>query len=222
MDKEKRSILAGISRLEARSDSEKPLIQGYAALFNTRTVIWGMFEEEIAPGAFTRALKEKQDIRSLFNHDANVVLGRTTNGSMKLTEDETGLWTETTPPDTQQARDVVENIRVGNVSGMSFMFQIRKQEWIFSDDAKVLDRRVITDVDLYEAGPVVFPAYEETSVGLRSLAEQSYQSAKAEREAALKAKEIREDEPLIQVGYHPDTLLKKIVALTRRYPGYSS
>jgi HK97 family phage prohead protease len=175
--------------LETREEGKPTIIAGYAALFNVRTVIWGMWEESIAPGAFTRAIKDKHDTRSLFNHDANWVLGRTKNGTLTLREDQTGLWTETTPPDTQQARDVVENIRNGNVDQMSFAFIPKETQWTFSEKRGEMDHCEILDLDLYDISPVTYPAYQETSVGLRSAlqevqkaAEDSYRQARAQWE----------------------------------------
>lgn len=159
--------------------ADKRTIEGYASVSNVPTVIW-YFEEIIAPGAFSRALDElskgQQDVRSLFNHDANYVLGRTARGgnpgTLILREDSKGLWTETTPPEigkSPMADSVVESIRRGDVSGMSFAFTVKKQEWEFFDiGADKMDRRTITEIGtLYDIGPVTYPAYDQTSVGLR-------------------------------------------------------
>lgn len=168
-------------KVEVRGkDAEKRTIEGYASVSNVPTVIW-YFEEVIAPGAFSRALEElaegKQDVRSLFNHDANYVLGRTARngnpGTLILREDSKGLWTETTPPElgkSPHADSVVESIRRGDVSGMSFAFTVAKQEWEFFDSpgSDQMDRRTITEIGmLYDIGPVTYPAYDQTSVGLR-------------------------------------------------------
>lgn len=168
-------------KVEIRGGAEKKsFIDGYASVANVSTVIW-YFEEVIAPGAFSRALDElsqgKQDVRSLFNHDANYVLGRTARGgnpgTLILREDSKGLWTETEPPEQGKspiADSVVESIRRGDVSGMSFAFTVKKQEWEFFDDPTMekLDRRTITEIGvLYDIGPVTYPAYDQTSVGLR-------------------------------------------------------
>jgi HK97 family phage prohead protease len=193
--------------IETREEGKPSVIAGYAALFNVRTVIWGMFEESIAPGAFTRAIEEKHDTRSLFNHDMNIVLGRTKNGSLLLREDEKGLWTETMPPDTQQARDVVENIRNGNVDQMSFAFIPKRTKWTFSEERGVMDHCEILDVDLYDVSPVTFPAYQETSVGLRSASEETYKQAREEWQRA------KEPEAPVIVTVDPSSYLLKVRCL---------
>lgn len=163
-----------------RSADKKTTIEGYASVSEVPTVIW-YFEEVVAKGAFTRALDElsqgKQDVRSLFNHDANYVLGRTARngnpGTLTLREDDKGLWSVTTPPEagkSPHADSVVESIRRGDVSGMSFAFTVAKQEWEFFDSpgSDQMDRRTITEIGvLYDIGPVTYPAYDQTSVGLR-------------------------------------------------------
>lgn len=200
------------------ADTRLAVIAGYAALFNVRTVIRGWFEdfeESIAPGAFARALKEQHDVRSLFNHDVNIVLGRTKNGTLVLREDEKGLWTETAPVDTQQARDVVENIRVGNVDQMSFAFVPKETKWTFSKDKKVLDHCEILDVDLYDISPVTFPAYEETSVELvekqRKRASELHQRARTAWERASAPAE-----PVIVRGLCPEVVLLQVSVARRR------
>jgi uncharacterized protein len=193
--------------LETREEGKPTVIAGYAALFNVRTVIWGYYEESLASGCFKRAIEEKHDTRSLFNHDANWVLGRTKNGTLTLKEDAKGLWTETTPPDTQQARDVVENIRNGNVDQMSFAFVPKKTKWTFSQERGQLDHCEILDVDLYDISPVTYPAYEDTTVGLRSATEEAYKQARAEWEKA------QEPEAPIVITLDPASYLLKVRCL---------
>jgi HK97 family phage prohead protease len=153
-------------------------IEGYAAVFNEETVIGGWFRERIEPGAFARAIKEKQDVRALFNHNADYVLGRTTAKTLALQEDKRGLWMEVDPPNTQFAHDLMESIRRGDISEMSFAFIVPGrdgEEWDESETKNgKLPLRIIRDVDLFDVSPVTYPAYEGTSVGLRS-AESIYQ-----------------------------------------------
>ncbi len=194
--RERRSIAEPV-KLETREDS-RPVIQGYAALFDVETNIAGWFMESIAPGAFKRSLESNQRVVSLFNHDSNYVLGSTSSNTMKLREDSKGLWIEVEPPDTQVGRDVTEYIRRGDVTGQSFMFTIDKQEWTFAKEKGEMDVRRITEVTLFEAGPVLFPAYEETSVGLRTRVEEDYKLARAQWEEAN-----RPEEPVVIVSPVP-------------------
>jgi HK97 family phage prohead protease len=195
--------------LEAREEGKQPIIQGYAALFDNETEIrgfFGSFRESIAPGAFAPSLSGGHRVVSLFNHDANMVLGSTSSGTMRLREDDRGLWIEVDPPDTQVGRDVVEYIRRGDVQGQSFMFEITREEWQFSEDPKVLDKRVIQEVRLYEAGPVLFPAYPETSVGVRSTADLAYERARRQWE-----ERNRPEKPVVIVS--PDPFLLRVRVL---------
>jgi HK97 family phage prohead protease len=138
-------------------------ITGYAATFD-HTADLGRFKERIKPGAFTRSLGK--DILCLMDHDAGKVLGRTKSGTLRLTEDASGLKYELDLPDTTTGRDLVEMATRGDLGGMSFGFTVPKdgQEWIS-------DTRILTAVDLVEISVVsAHPAYEGTSVALRSKA----------------------------------------------------
>ncbi len=168
-------------KLETRADGAPERIVGYAAVFyrdgdaGTEFEIWPAeagyprVVERIMPGAFDRALKE-DDVRAQFNHDSNLLLGRSGAGTLRLSVDERGLRYEIDPPDTQYARDLISSIKRGDVSGSSFMFQERgrtKREEKAGDSATIiLEQR---DVKLYDVGPVTFPAYKGTEAGTRAL-----------------------------------------------------
>lgn len=155
--------LAGI---EIRAgDGEPPKIVGHAAVFNSLSEDLGYYREKIAPGAFAKTIKEA-DVRALWNHDPNYVLGRTKSGTLKLAEDEKGLAVEITPPDTQWAHDLMETMRRGDVDQMSFGFQVVKEEWEGDANNPV---RVLKEVRLFDVSPVTFPAYPATDVQVRSL-----------------------------------------------------
>ena len=131
------------------------------------------------PNAFDRALKESHDVRALFNHDPNHLLGRSTANTVGLSVDQTGLKYVIDLPDTQTGRDVGVSISRGDLSGSSFSFANPKAEFE-RDNSRKIDIRMIHDLDLFDVGPVTFPAYEATTVGVRS-AETS--DAKIERDA---------------------------------------
>ena len=156
---ERRSIVT-----EVRADNRK--IAGYGAVFNVETDIDGMFREKIAPGAFSNSLDG--DVRSFFNHDSNNVLGRTSSGTLRLSEDSTGLKYEVDLPDTQIARDLQVSMDRGDVDGSSFAFTVTRERW---DETGDVPLRTIEEVNLYEVGPVTVPAYPDAKVALRSLEE---------------------------------------------------
>ena len=159
----KREIRA-LSGVETRADGGVRKIVGYAAVFDSPTDIGGVFREQIRKGAFSSAIG-RDDVRALFNHDDNLVLGRTKAGTLSLSEDTHGLRAEITPPDTAWARDLMVSIERGDVSQMSFAFQATKQEW---DDTGDIPVRTIIEAELYDVSPVTYPAYPDTEVALRS------------------------------------------------------
>lgn len=184
-----------LSSLEIRSEEEQktPKIVGYASVFDAETVIAGLFREVVKPGAFTRAIKEKHDVRALVDHDPSAVLGRTKAGTLKLSEDKTGLKVEITPPDTQVARDLVTNIELGNIDQMSFGFIIRDQTWDESEEEK-LPLREIRDVDLFDVSVTTYGQYTDTEVSLRSAQDvldslQEIRNEKKEEEATIEENE---------------------------------
>ncbi|HUT68670.1 MAG TPA: HK97 family phage prohead protease [Dehalococcoidales bacterium] len=155
--------------IEIRSEDDQPKIRGHAAVFNKLSEDLGGFREIIMPGAFTEAI-QKDDIRALFNHDPNYVLGRNKSSTLALEEDDKGLAIEIDPPDTQWARDLMVSIKRGDISQMSFAFNIRGkkgEEWD-TEEGKTPVRRVIS-TKLYDISPVTYPAYPQTDVKVRSI-----------------------------------------------------
>lgn len=149
-----------------RAEGAPPKIVGHAAVFNAPSVdLWG-FREQIAPGAFRKSLS-KDDIRALWNHDPNIILGRNTSGTLSLAEDEVGLAFEIVAPDTQLVRDMVLSpIERGDVSQMSFGFRTITDKWRMQDG---MPFRTLLEVDLVDVSPATFPAYPDTDVAVRSL-----------------------------------------------------
>jgi len=149
----------------ARSDEQPERIVGHAAVFN---VIGdgGYFREKIAPGAFAKTI-QADDIRALFNHDANFVLGRNTAGTLTLREDDKGLWIEVSPPDTQFAHDLMISISRGDISQMSFGFQIISEERQ-KGEGNEPDLYTLREVKLWDVSPVTFPFYQQTDVSVHS------------------------------------------------------
>ena len=173
MKRERRFV--PVDDIEVRADGDSPIIEGYAARFNKWADIGGMFRERIAAGAFLDTIAA-DNVRALFNHDPNYVLGNTKNGSLRLNEDNKGLWMENTPPGTQAANDVVALIDRRDVTGQSFGFSVQEEKWATKEiDGVATEHRTITKARLYDVGPVTYPAYEITSVSTRS-AEEVYEA----------------------------------------------
>lgn len=167
--KTERRIVA--APLEVRSaDGEQPRkLAGYAAVFNRDAVIAGLFRERIAPGAFATAIQE-DDVRALFNHDPNYVLGRNRSKTLTLSEDGTGLLYEVDPPDTHWARDLMVSVERGDVSQSSFGFSVVREEWTTPENRAELPTRTILEARLFDVSPVTYPAYEETTAEARDQA----------------------------------------------------
>ena len=146
--------------------TEERKLEGHAAVFNEEADLY-FFRESVSPGAFKTTIK-KDDVRALFNHNPDYVLGRNTAKTLKMEEDERGLKVSISPPDTQFARDLQISIERGDISQMSFAFEVLEEEWIKSEKKNVLDLRKINKVKLYDVSPVTFPAYEGTDIALRS------------------------------------------------------
>ncbi len=154
-----------ITNITTRSKKNESIkITGYAAVFNSRTSIGDFFDELIKPGAFKKSLSDKNsDIRALFNHDWNKVLGRTKAGTLSLSEDDKGLRFELQLPNTTYARDLAESMERGDIDQCSFGFIVTGEEWDYNQEPAL---RTITDVELYEISIVSIPAYEETEASL--------------------------------------------------------
>ncbi|MHA6641341.1 HK97 family phage prohead protease [Mesorhizobium sp. A623] len=160
---EKRSL---VQPVEFRADaSGKMTVTGYAAVFGEIADIGGWFQEVVARGAFTNTLRTS-DVRAYFDHDTGRVLGRLSAGTLRCEEDDKGLRVEIDLPDTTDGRDVKTLVERGDVSGMSFRFETVRQEW---DEIVDPPKRTLLEVRLGEVSIVSEPAYDGTSVALRSL-----------------------------------------------------
>jgi HK97 family phage prohead protease len=156
---------------EIRASEDGKLITGYGAVYGQMSDDLGGFREVILPGAFTRCLGESPDVRCLFNHDSNLILGRTKAGTLRLGEDPHGLSYECDAPETQAGKDVLTSIRRRDIDQCSFAFSVNKQTWREEKGADGSSEviRELADVDLYDVSPVTYAAYPQTSVSARSL-----------------------------------------------------
>ena len=158
-DAEKRTM----GTVEVReAEGEEMVLEGYAAVFNSETDL-GHFREVIKPGAFDDVMTN--DVRALINHDPNLVLGRTTNGTLTLEQDERGLKYRVKLGGQQYAKDFYESVKRGDISQSSFAFTIDKQSWN--------EERTVRSVDkvrqLLDVSPVTYPAYAAATVQARDL-----------------------------------------------------
>lgn len=160
-NQEQRSLESGF---EVRKEDDKVVVEGYAARFDDETVIGGKFAERVARGAFEGA--DMSNTVALFNHDWNMPLARVGNG-LELSVDEVGLRYRFELGDQSYARDLAENIRMGNVSTSSFGFTVADDSWERRDG---MNLRTINSVGtLFDVSPTTQGAYPTTEVGLRSM-----------------------------------------------------
>lgn len=163
---------------ELKAALEGRTVEGYASVFNSMSEDLGGFREIILPGAFSEVLDN--DVRALYNHDSNYLLARTTSGTLELKEDDKGLYYRFEMPNTSYGNDMLELFRRGDLSQSSFGFTVEKDSWRMEEGQHV---RYIERVgSLFDVSPVVFPAYNQASSGLRSAEPNGESEAEVARE----------------------------------------
>jgi len=171
MSKFPKSNLCRAASFSMRADGEGDgfTLEGYAAVFDTPTRIdsWeGRFDEVIASGAFRKTISERTPVLQ-FDHGHDVATGTVPIGAIEeLREDDRGLFVRARLHDNARVEPIRQAIESGAIDGMSFRFRVTREE---VDETGELPVRTIREVELFELGPVVFPAYEATTVGVRSL-----------------------------------------------------
>jgi uncharacterized protein len=178
------------TEFEVREEEGGMRFSGYAAVYNSPSEPLP-FTEVIAPGAFRKSLRARNDIKFLWNHDTGEILGSTRAGTMSLTEDNYGLKVEGMLPNTSRGRDVAELLRRGDVDSMSFGFSVPQGGDSWSADG---GQRTLNSVRLHEVSLVAFPAYSATAGtasvrGLDKVATRSGLDADALADALLKLEE---------------------------------
>lgn len=169
MRQEKRTFTGSV-HVRAIGDGMPKEIGGIAAVVNSVTDL-GMFEEVILPGAFDYALSKDYDIRCLFNHESELILGRTKADTCKVFVNADGNLEYTWVPDYENPThmSVVRSIMRGDITQSSFAFTIKEQTWADSTKYGTMGKRTIKVIeDLYDVSPVTYPAYEETEADARS------------------------------------------------------
>lgn len=197
---ERRDVFGERLSIERRDDGASVIV-GYGAVFyvpgdkTTEYELWPGAVERIRPGCFSRAIREKQDCRGLYNHDDDYVLGRVGNGTLRLMEDQKGLRYEVDAIDANDVQDLCKKIGRGDIPGSSFSFVPTKVTWE-TDKASGMEIRWIEDCDLFDVGPVTYPAYAGTTTAVRSQDSESirkeFEARKAEQDKAAKEKRERE------------------------------
>jgi len=177
---EQRTIDVDVTGLDARGNT----VHGFAAVYGAESHDLGGYTETIAPGAFAGVMDA--DVRALLNHDANIVLGRTKSGTLRLSDDPRGLRFELDLPESRA--DLREAVQRGDLDGASFRFVVGDETW---DGDK---RTIVTVKELHDVTLATYPAYPAASVELRS---RNTEPAKPEKEPDMSetATEERTERP---------------------------
>lgn len=184
-------------KVEVRDVNGKPAFVGRAVQYNQWSeLIYGHFQERILPGAFDQHLAGKPDVIACVDHDARKLLGRTSANTLNLLPDGDGIAVEVPQPETSYARDLAESIRRGDIRGMSFVFDVVTDNWHRENSVPSRD---VSEARLYEVSFVIFPAYPQTTAGLRALP-----GSEEEREAVMGRMRAALVEPKLQ------TMAKKL------------
>ncbi len=189
---------------------------------------YGLYDEEVEMGAFAEVLLD--DTRLLINHDPSLIVARVPAGNLRLSEDKKGLKVEADlPTQISYVADMVENIRLGNLTQMSFAFTVASERWEWAKEKDERDKRVITRIgNLYDVSIVTYPANPNTDAGLRT-------SAESALEGVLRAGVFTDDEVVafcrklatsspsgdapLTFGDHADRLIGSIQGFARRASG---
>lgn len=167
---------------------EERIIEGYFALYESETELWKDSFEIISKGAFDNTLNN--DIRALWNHNTQYVLGRSKNGSLQLKADEKGLFGIIKLPNTQYAEDLHELVKRGDIDQCSFGFNIIDEE--LEELASGGYRWRINEIDLHEISVVTFPAYENTTVQARTKQVEQIEQRKLQEKKDALSKRLKE------------------------------
>ena len=168
--------------IETRASGQTAIV-GYAAVYNRLSLDLGGFREMILPGAFDKVLSRqrgKQDVIAVFNHDPNILLGRTSSGTLQLSSDEKGLKYSVTPP--AERAEIISLILRRDVFGSSFAFTVSKDGESFASDASGAVRSIREVSGLYDVGPVVNAAYPASTSGIAMRSYEAWKASQAEVE----------------------------------------
>ena len=184
-------------------DANRPSITGYASVFfdgteRTEFELFPGVRERVDPSAFDKTLSRGDDVRALFNHDPTQILGRSTSGTLRLRTDAIGLRYDVDLGESSIARDVAEHIQRRDVTGSSFAFLIREEDWETLESG--VDIRTVKQADLFDVGPVTFPAYEGSAVELKSFQIEEARRSWAAYTRARKDRWLRRSKKVIDLS----------------------
>jgi HK97 family phage prohead protease len=157
------------TEFEVRSEGGAFNFYGYALKWDARSSNLGGFRERVANGATSESIG-LDDIRALFNHDPNLILGRNRSNTLRLSEDSTGLHYEVDMPDTTYSRDLATAMERGDVSQSSFGFRVGTDGDKWSEDDDGFPLRTLQRINLFDVSPVTYPAYNDSTSGVGSRA----------------------------------------------------
>lgn len=143
----------------AKEEGEKRMISGYAATYDAFSEDMGGYRTRLAKGCFDRVL-QASDCRFLFNHDPNLLFGRTKSGTLRLVGDDKGLRFENDHPRGAIADQYYDMVARGDMDGCSFTCDIDIDQWDFSGETPI--RTLVGLSMLYDVGPVTYPAFSQT------------------------------------------------------------
>lgn len=178
----------------ADNAGDKMTVEGYAAVFDQRTMIWESdysgwkYYEEIDPGAFNGA--DMSDVILRYNHsDSAMILARTKNGTLRLSVDDVGLKISADIAPTTGGKDIYQLIKRGDINQMSFAFIVKADQTTRDDKLKEEIRRITAFETIVDVSPVDFPAYDGTSISARS-ADAYIKSLEEAEKRAYKRKQL--------------------------------
>lgn len=187
---------------------------GRAAVFDRETEIAGLFREVIRPGAFTKTLQER-DVKMLWQHDSTYPMGSTKRGTLTLTQTPQALEVDNDPPTEPPYSGFRQNIERGDVSQMSFGFEVVKEKR--TEEEGKLPLREILEVKLYEVSPVTFPAYSDTEIEARA---RQVVAAWATREDASTVEASTDEAAAMRTTQEPGTSVSHSVEPDGLTPDY--
>jgi len=192
---EVRFLPVKVADFRAGMEGETLILEGRAILYNEVTKIWDDEEEEFLPASGTETIAQ-DDIRAVWNHNNDIVLGRKSAGTLIISEDESGVPVKIICPDSPEGRSKYESVRRGDVIQMSFAFRSLDETWSKRvENDRHIYKRTVKKYRLFEVSPVTFPAYENTTIQARckQMAERNRPKPEASGEDSTAVLEVLRD-----------------------------